>query len=489
MGTSPHNPSTPPPSRAQWKAQQQQWKRQARIQREAYRMQYRANSRHSLVGPLLLVGIGVVALLLTTHHIDGGHFWQWYGHWWPLILIGAGVILALESLAASGSSRVRLGGGAVLLGILLAFLGIAASYNRVNWSSVGQQFDLGNGVNLSQMFGTRHEARDQVQHALPANATVIIQNPQGDVSVSPGEKPASIDQLRLTLNKTVYSNSDSDAQRKMQGLEPLITSHDNTVVVHMPSSESQTADIAATLPAKVAIQVRAGHGDIAVNGRQASVDVNADHGDTTLSAISGQVRAVMHHGDFSANNIQGDLDLSGRMDDVSVSQVAGAAMLNGDFFGDVHLEKVHGPMHLHSSRTDCQAAQLGGSMSLDGDDLSINAATGPIAVTTHAKDVSLQRVTGDIKVQNSDGSVEVIALNPVGAINIDNRKGSVQVTLPGDAKFSVQATASDGEVHSDFKLSAQNGEDRGTISGVVGAGGPLIRIVAEKGDITLRKSE
>lgn len=77
---------------------------QARMQREAYRAQYRGYSRHSLVGPLLLIGIGVVAFLMTTHRINAGYFWQWYGHWWPLILIGAGVVLALESLAVSGSS-------------------------------------------------------------------------------------------------------------------------------------------------------------------------------------------------------------------------------------------------------------------------------------------------------------------------------------------------------------------------------------------------
>lgn len=489
MGIPPQNPPPRPPSRAQWKAQQDQWRMQARMQRESYRAQYRRNSRHSLVGPLLLIGIGTVAFLMTTHHINSGHFWQWYGRWWPLIPIAAGVILALESLAASGSSRIRLGGGVVILGIFLAFLGIAASHNQFNWPSIGDQFDLGNGVNLSRMFGTKHEASEQVQHTLPANATVIIQNPHGDVAVSSSGETDSMDQLRLTLNKAIYSNSDSDAQRRIRGLEPLITSNGNTVVVHMPTSDNETADMEVTLPAKVNLQIRAGHGDVSVNGRQAAVDVSADHGDMTLSAITGPVRAAMHQGDFAAGNIQGDLNLDGRMDDVSISRVTGSVTLNGDFFGNVHLENVHGAMHLHSSRTDCQIAQLGGSMSLDGDALTIDTATGPIAVATHAKDVSLRHVTGEVRVQNSDGSVEVTARNPIGAMNIENRNGSVQLTLPADAKFSVQATANYGEVHSDFNLVTRTTDDHSTLSGSVGTGGPVIHIVAEKGDITLHKGE
>lgn len=498
MGVPPQTPPRPP-SRAEWNAQQRQWRMQASMQRDAYRARYYALSRRSVVGPLLLIAIGVVALLMTTHHINSAYFWQWYGHWWPLVLIGAGVVMALESLAGSGSTRIRLGGGVVLLGIILALVGIAASHHEWNWSSIGDQFDMGNGVNLSRVFGNKHEASEEIQHDLPPNATVILQNAHGDVAVgssAPSVNPQNVspqnvnmDQLKLTLKKAVYTNSNSDARRKMEGLQPLITANGNTVVVHMPSSDSESADMNMVLPAKANLQVRAGHGDVAVNGRQAAVDINADHGDTTLNSIAGPVHVVMHQGDFAANNIQGNLNLSGRMDDVAISRIGGSAILNGDFFGDVHLEKVGGPMRFHSSRTDCQTAQLGGSMSLDGDDLTVNAATGPIAIATHAKDITLRQVSGAVNVRNSDGSVEVSAVNPIGVMNIENRNGSVQVTLPASAKFSVQATATDGEVHSDFNLSAQNGENQSTLSGSIGSGGPMIRIIAEKGDITLHKSE
>jgi hypothetical protein len=102
------------------KAARAQWKMQARMQRAAYRATIRGTAHRSILGPLFLIAIGVLALLMTMHRINVDYFWHWYGHWWPLLLIGAGVLLAVESLLLAGQSRVRLGGGVVFLGVQLA---------------------------------------------------------------------------------------------------------------------------------------------------------------------------------------------------------------------------------------------------------------------------------------------------------------------------------------------------------------------------------
>lgn len=492
MGMPPQSPPPYPDSRdqrkaqrAQWKAQREQWKIQSRMQREFYRAQFRGSSRGSLLGPIFLIVIGVFSLLATLHRIDIAYFWQWYGHWWPLLLIGAGVLLALETVAFAAHARVRLGGGVIMLLLILAVIGITASHNRVNWSAVGEQLNLGNDVDLSQMFGDKHQATEQIAHPIPADSALLIQNPHGNVTIT--SDAADNGQMQLTLDKTVYSNSDSEAHRRLDAFEPLITSNGTLITVHMPSSDSQTADMEIRLPANIAVEVRAAHGDVTINGRQAQVSVNADHGDVQLAGIRGAVHVTMHQGDFSASGVQGDVTLNGHMNDVTLSQISGAAALDGDFFGDVRLEKVHGPLHLHTSRTDIRLAQLAGSLSLDGDDLNVENATGPIAISTTAKDVALSRIHGEARVKNSNGSVEVTALDPLAAMNIENRNGSVQVTVPADSKFSVAATAVDGEVHTDFNLSTENGNNHCIVSGSVGGGGPLLHITAEKGDITLHK--
>ncbi len=98
-------PSPYPPydSKAQWRVYREQQKAAWRAQRDAWKAQqhaWRAGAAGvygprvpSVVGPIILIGVGVVALLLLTGHMNANVFWSWYGHWWPLLLIGAGLAL------------------------------------------------------------------------------------------------------------------------------------------------------------------------------------------------------------------------------------------------------------------------------------------------------------------------------------------------------------------------------------------------------------
>ncbi len=466
------------------KAQRAQWKMQMRMQRAAYRASLRGAAHRSILGPLLLVAIGVLALLMRMHRINADYFWHWYGHWWPLLLIGAGVLLAIESLLLAGQSRVRLGGGAVFLVLLLVLVGIIAAHSHINWQSVGEQLRLGDNVNLAEMFGDKHQAKEQITHQLPPDAGMVIQNGHGDVILT----ASSDDEMHLTVDKTVYSGSDREAQRELDALEPLITSAGNIVTMHMPSDDSHVADLTIALPATAPVQVRVEHGDVTVNGRKAAVIVNSNQGDVELAGIAGATQVAMHQGDFTGRDLQGNFAISGRMNDVSLSQVTGSSTLTGDFFGDVHLNHLVGTVHLHSSRTEIQAARLDGTLSLSDGDLTMENALGPILVSTRAMDISLKHVQGQVTVKNSDGSVAVSAVDPIAAMDIANRNGSVDVTLPEKAKFSVQGVAENGEINSDFKLSQSSANNRAIASGEVDGGGPLLHIVAKQGDIHLRKA-
>lgn len=476
----------PPPSRAQWKVQQAQWK----MQRKMARARYRGMARGSLLGPILLIAIGVIALLDRMNRINMLHFWAWYGHWWPLLLIFAGVLLALESIAFAGYSRIRLGGGVILLLILFAIVGVAASHNRLawDWSAVSNQLDLGDSGGLAQVFGEKHQANETVTQAIAPGTALILQNAHGDVTVSAEPAEATDGKVHLTLQKTVYSNSTGDGERRLKALEPLITTSGGVMTVHMPTGDNAVANMQLLLPADVAVELHAGHGDVSVNGTRGNVTVDAGHGDVQLASIQGAVHTTMHDGDFSAREITGSVTVNGHMTDVTASHITGLATLDGEFFGDVHLDNISSQVHLHSSRTDIQAAQLGGTVTLDDDDLTVDGASGPVSVATTAKDISLRHVTGDMRVSNANGSIEIKAVSPVGSISAENREGSVEVTLPGDAKFSVEATAVDGEVHSGFNLTTQNGDAHSIVSGSVNGGGPLVHITTEKGDISLLKA-
>ncbi|MGA8938591.1 MAG: DUF5668 domain-containing protein, partial [Acidobacteriaceae bacterium] len=112
--------------RAQARAQQAQ----QRAVRHQLRAQRRGLRRGSIVGPLIILAVGIVFLLAQTGRLSWGQSFEWYGRWWPAVLIAAGVVLLLEWAIdqafgrTSGSVRV-VGGGVVFLLILLAIAGLS----------------------------------------------------------------------------------------------------------------------------------------------------------------------------------------------------------------------------------------------------------------------------------------------------------------------------------------------------------------------------
>ncbi len=85
-----------PPSSKDWKYQRRILRDQARAQRDQYRYQMRGTRRSSILGPVIVVLVGVVFLLIQTGHLRNERLWEWYGHWWPLLLVVAGVVLLIE---------------------------------------------------------------------------------------------------------------------------------------------------------------------------------------------------------------------------------------------------------------------------------------------------------------------------------------------------------------------------------------------------------
>ena len=187
-----------------------------------------------------------------------------------------------------------------------------------------------------------------------------------------------------------------------------------------------------------------------VNGRDGNVQVTNDHGDATASDINGQVDLTIQHGSARLSQIASDVTIEGRLDDVSVEDVKGAVELKGEFSESVKLTKLAKGFSFRSSRSDIEVAKLDGSLELDSGDLRADEMTGPVRLTTRSKDVVLTGVNGDVRVTDENGSVE-LRMNKMGSVQLQNRKGDIQLYLPEKAAFEVDGKARDGEVTSDFK--------------------------------------
>ncbi len=164
--------------------------------------------------------------------------------------------------------------------------------------------------------------------------------------------------------------------------------------------------------------------------------------------------------------------------------------MTGEFFGDTHFEHIRGPIKFHTSRTDFQLARLDGDIEISANaDLSTTDAVGPVTLTTRNRNITLDRIAGDVSVTNRNGSVDVTSAPPLSNVTVENRNGSVTVTAPEQASFAYQFDATNGDIESDFSeiKVPDGGMQKKTISGTVGKGGPLLRITTSQGDISVKK--
>ena len=500
-GTPP--PFPPPYSPSDWKHQRRLVREQAKAQRdlnrdqwkryrEQRRVQVRGTRGGSILGPLLLILLGVVFFLLRLGRLDYGTVGAWYERWWPLLLLLGGVVLLAEwAFERSRSAdqpygyRTRIGGGVVALLVLLCIPGILLSASHNDLRNFTHGFGV-NPENLDQFLGDRHESDQALDQALAPGGTLTIDNPHGDVTVT---GTSSDDHIHIAVHKEVFSRADSDATEKATQLAPKLTKSGAAVFLTLPTVDSARADLTVTVPSGTPITITADHGSIHASLLKAALILTSNHGDVEVDAIGGPITTHINNrgSSFNARGVAGSVSLEGDCRDVDMENVSGAVSLRGDFFGTTHLQHVSGMVRFHTSRTDFQLARLDGEVEIKRGELSGDQILGPVTLSARSYNVNLDRVTGDVSVATSDGSVDLISAPPMGNVTIQNRNGSVNVTVPEHAPFTVQAETRDGDIETEFPLATSDENSVKRLSGSVGAGGSLLRINTTQNDISLKK--
>ena len=492
MAASP--PPYPPPSqdrrqqKAQWDAQKAAYRTQRdywKAQRRDQRYYWRAMHRPSIVGPVVILAVGVVALLVTAGKLSAPYFWAWFLRWWPILFVIVGSVSLLEwFLDRDQPYRRRTGGGFWVVVLISILVGIAYSQGHLNhWVT---QVGGDNPDSWSSFMGDEHEHdTGGVTVPIPANSSVQVQNPHGDVTITASDDG----DLHVQAHQVVNTNSDSDAEKTFPALDPKVTVNGNTVLVRVEGRNNGRADLTIELPESSATDLSAGRGDVSVEGLKGAANISAGHGDVKLTGIGGNVHVHMSKGDFSAHQIAGNVSLDGHVDDVTASDVSGTLMLDGEFFGDTHLEQISSTVHFHSSRTDMQVARLAGDLTMDSDDLHIGQAVGPLRVVTRSKNIECTQVSGDIHIENANGEVSVTAVEPLGNIQIVNASDPVTLTLPPNAGFFINAQTDGGDLNTDFTLNVSGSDKHRNANGTVGKGGPKIDISVRHGDLSIKKGD
>ena len=445
--------------------------------------------RRSVSGPIILISIGIIFLLGTMGVLNWSKLGHWFAHFWPVILIIAGIIKLIEYQAAQrqGARASGIGVGGIFLIILLVVCGlIATQASRFDWGSLRDEINIDD--NDFSWFGEKYSYDDQLAQAFPAGASLHVMDTRGAVNISSSED----NQIRVTVHKRIGAESQSDADKWNAGTKPQIAVNGNVVTLNANNQGAGdhwvTADLDISLPRQAGVVVSTRYGDVGIVGRDGSTEVSDQHGDVTASDINGKVSLNLDHGSARISQVASDVSIEGRANDVSLEDVKGAVHLDGEFMESVKLARIAQPVIFKSSRTDMEFARLDGDLDLDSGDLQASELGGPVRLSTRSKDIRLTGIAGDVRLDDEIVSIE-LRVKKLGSMQGENHKGDIQIYLPDKAGFQLDAHARDGEIESDFnELKIDNSEDQAVATGAVGGGGTRLVVNNEHGNIEIRKA-
>jgi len=445
--------------------------------------------RRSLSGPIILIAAGTVFLLGTMGVLDWHNLGHWFAHYWPVLLIISGVIKLIEYQQAQrlGTRASGISAGGVFLIIAIIFFGlIATQASRFNWGQLKDQIDIDD--NDFPMFGSKYNFDDQLAQAFPAGASLHVNDMRGALNIIASED----DQIRVVVHKRINAESQGEADKWNAGTKPQITVSGSVVTLNANNQGAGdhwvAEDLDVSLPRKAAVVASTRYGDVSITGRDGNLDITNQHGDVNTTDINGKVGLNLDHSSARVSQVASDVSIEGRANDVSIEDVKGAVHLDGEFMESVKLAKISQPVVFKSSRTNMDFSRLDGDLNLDSGDLQASDVIGPLRLNTRSKDIRLTGISGDVRLQDENGSIE-LRVNKIGSMQVENRKGDIQIYLPDKAGFQVDARARNGEVETDFdQLKVDNSNDQATATGIIGGGGPHLVVNNEHGTIEIRKA-
>ena len=448
-------------------------------------------SRGSIVGPLVLITIGVLFLMRTVW--PEFSVFDLLAQYWPYMLITWGVLQLLEitvRFARNGAIPTNgIGGGGWFLVVLICLIGFTAAEIRgpeTWWRRVS--FDQS-----MDWFGRPHDygVADQSK---PAGKTphIVIENFRGNAKIVGSDA----NEIQLSGHKTIRAMKDDEANRADQ-ITPveLIADGDNFIVRcnqdRAPHQVRVSTDIELKIPKGASLDVNGRAGDVDVTNLDGNVDVLSENAGVRVQDIGGNVKIDTRKGDVvRCTNVRGTVELKGRNSDVELQQIAGQVTITGTYVGTISLRDLAKPLHVDNLETALNVQKVPGQITMDRGNFSAQDIVGPLQLTTQATDVDLAGFSEPIEVRVDKGDVSLRpGKHPIARMTVTTKSGNIDLALPDAAKFDLKASTDHGEIENEFgsplRLVSEGRSAR--LSGSVGTG-PTVTLSTDRGTITVRKS-
>ncbi len=447
--------------------------------------------RGSVFGALLLIAIG--GLFLYANMTPGFSAFPIIARYWPVLIIFWGLSKLTDYLVLRGTpeagSAARVTGGDIVGLIFLIIIGTAFSQLVRHGMERPGVIRLG-GEELACLFGSQYDFTEELNQELELPGSVLLRNLRGEVVVTPG----SDNSLRIMARKTLCAPSGEKAKQLSARVLPMLEKTADGYDFRWDADEGATGllqvNLQVVVPARAALHV-ANQGDVRVRGLQNGLTVECRRGDVRIESVQGAVRLEMGRGDALVADVSGDVEVTGRGGEVTLRNITGNTQLKGEYWGPIQFASIGGAVSFTSRRTNFSTPQLEGELTMSGDELTLRGAPGDITLLTENYEVDIDDLRGQLRLENRNGDVTVrAAVPPSKPIDIESRRGDIELVLPRESGFQVIANTRNGDIETDFEglsVEERGGGDE-SLTGSAGDPRTSIRLNTSHGNITIRRT-
>jgi len=444
--------------------------------------------QRSLAGPVVLIVIGGIFLLNNLR--PDFSVWQAIRNWWPFLLIGFGAIQLAEVFLSASRGQVPANRGITTGQVALLVLVSLAIYSSTRRDRVFHIRNFqGSGM---EIFGEQYDYPLHASGQADGVTMLVLDNLRGNMTVNGGEGTGYSAEGHKSIK--AYNKGEAD---QIDGKTKLrFVREGNQLIVRTDQlsamdGQSLSIDMEIQVPHGISVEARGRSGDLTMNSLTGLVDISSERGDIRLTDIGGNARVVVaRSGLVRATGLKGNLDVEGRGSDVQLENISGQVSINGSYSGTLEFKNLAQPLHFESERTTLRIAQILGKFTMDLGDIRADHLVGPVKLKTRSRDVHIEDFTDAMDIEIEHGDIGLVPSKlPLARIDVKSRNGNVDLTLPENADFNLNASTRQGEATNDYGSAVRSEvEGRSASLHSVSARGPAININTERGTVSVKKS-
>ncbi len=333
-------------------------------------------------------------------------------------------------------------------------------------------------TNRDDLSGNDYTFNTDMEIFIPRNSELQIKNSFGEISVS-------------------EINGDLDLNTTHRGLE--VRDCVGKLKISTRYADSRLTNLVGNLvlDARGKVYIDTVKGNVTVSDEYAPLEIFNVDGELTASSTEGSIRmeriskqvTIDSRGTgVSVDTLQGGLKIKASHRNIDISNVASHVVIESRFAG-ISLKNVQGNVEIQSNSDRVDAVDIRGGFKLQGRASEVQATRvgGPLDVQTSLKDVVINDLMSSCTIANEFADISVSSRKlGKGDVILKNRNGDVELNLPDNASFLIEASARNGKVESDYPgVETSSDNDVSSAKSRVKTGGPRILVETQYGSIRI----